>query len=134
MNAQQNQYLRQVEQWLTDCPIQAKRKLLNGLREEMEEFISQMPDGGYEDLVELFGEPREAAQQLLDAVPLEERQAARKNKWVPIAVVIAILITIIVQMGIILWRELQEPKDGIRVYTYVSQPYFGPDDPIEKGF
>lgn len=71
---------------------------------------------------------------MLDAVPLEERKAAQKNKWVGFAAVIAILCTIIIQMGILLWRETRPPKDGIRVYTYVSQPYYVPDGAIEEGF
>lgn len=71
---------------------------------------------------------------MLDAVPLEERKAAQKNKWVGFAAVIAILCTIIIQMGILLWRELQAPKNRVREIIYTSQPYYVPDGVIEEGF
>ena len=133
-NSYLKDYLCEVRKGLIDCPIQTKMKLLQGLAEEAEDFVQQMPDCSYEDIVEFFGEPEYAARQLLDAVPLEERKAAQKNKWVGFAAVIAILCTIIIQMGILLWSELQAPKNRVREIIYTSQPYYVPDGAIEEGF
>lgn len=120
MNSSQNQYLLQVEQWFTDCPIQTKIKLLSGLKEEIDEFISQMPDSRYEDLVELFGEPGEAAQKLLDAVPLEERQAAQWRKSIKNIILFAILSAAVI---VLFYQLVISSKNHVVIETYISKPH-----------
>lgn len=129
----QAQYLYQVRWWMVHCPDYIKERLLKGLSQEIDEFIIQMPDSTYEDLIELFGQPEEVARQLLDAMTMSEWVATQKYKRYGAVIIIAILITIIAQMSIVLWRELTAPKDRVREIIYVSQPYFGPDGAIEHG-
>lgn len=129
-------YLCQVEQFLMECPGRTKRKLMDGLGQEIEEFLLQSLDGKYENLEEIFGQPEQIAQQLLDTVPLRERRAAWEKRRMWALTIIAILLAIVIQMGIMLWRERAE-KGMIREVIYVAQPYYVPDvpdDPVERGF
>lgn len=132
MDAKVKLYLTQVEQWLDDCPRRGRAKLLNGLEEELEDYIREMPELVLTDGMEkVFGPPEEVAEQLLEASRLKNQVLKRRSRWIGEFVVFAILCTIIVIMGCWIWIHSHHYAV---IRTYESEPIQISNEEFEKYF
>ena len=88
-------YCRMVGQKLT-APAHRKRKILAGLRQELEERFPA-PDGlTLEEISDAVGPAAETAYSLMESVPPEERERHRVWKKRLVCCVIAVLVVLLV--------------------------------------
>lgn len=84
------------------CSSNAKKKIIENLQSDVEEYLTQFPKATEQEVIEKFGEPEKYAKAFassLDDVELQKcvsRSRFGKKFWIAIGIAIIIIITIAV--------------------------------------
>lgn len=114
-------YLMQVRVRMRNCPQPARSQLLKGLAQEIQEFVQYMPRCTMGDLIEVFQTPQQAANQLLEAVPVAQQLAVQRQKWVILSGTLLLLSATVIGNLMLQLHMAQERNPFIireKVYVY----------------
>lgn len=74
-NRAAKKYLQKVRRSLT-CPRKLKKRMLDGLRSDIDAYLEEHPNASLEDLTERFGEPAALSESYLSALDAGELKSA----------------------------------------------------------
>ena len=116
-------YLFQVKLRMGSCSRPEKDLLLKGLSQEIEEYAQHLPRCTMGDLREAFQSPKEAAEQLLEAVPVSDRLAIQRQKWIIISGTIVLLAATVIGNLVRQMHLLEQSTPLVtreKIYVYVE--------------
>ncbi len=118
-NRAAKKYLQKVRRSLT-CPRKLKKRMLDGLRSDIDTYLEEHPNASPADLTERFGEPAALSESYLSALDAGELakavHAAKRTRWVIVVVSILVLLGFIVTFYIMI-LENRQSQVAVRVYT-----------------
>ena len=104
-------YLRAVS-WRLCCPRAAKARLLDGLRQDLQEHTAL----DYRTLCDTLGPPAETAAQMLESVGPQERRRAKQRRRAGIAAAIVVLAVVAAVCGHYAWdKHMKYEQPGTTV-------------------
>lgn len=121
-------YLRKTKRCLRDCPGPVKRRLLQGLGDELAEYAAQHPACTLDDLIAAFRPPQEAAQELCDNVAPVEKLRVRRRRHIITALLAVVLACVIAGLGYWIWDLSRFQQVYGEDIIYVYPPYQIPDE------
>ena len=74
-NRAAKKYLQKVRRSLT-CPRKLKKRMLDGLRSDIDAYLEEHPNASLEDLTERFGEPAALSESYLSALDAGELKSS----------------------------------------------------------
>jgi len=124
-------YVKRVKKYLPFF-CQDRKKFLNGLKQEIQDYVTLQSDCDLISLYATFGVPQNMAAQFLDTLdPAEVSKFQRKRKIFIISLII-FLIVIIFTLAIYLHKQIQINPNRVEVTLKESQPYQLTDEEIEE--
>lgn len=124
LNVDLNRYCREVKKWLPDNGLK-KRRILRGIRNQVEQFQKDHPDADYAAITARFGEPQHIAASALDemdctAVLKSLNIRNRIVKAVAAAVAVAAFAWCAFLVYAVINTEIGENEPGYVVVTVVE--------------
>ncbi|WP_324825538.1 DUF6120 family protein [Sinanaerobacter sp. ZZT-01] len=124
-------YVKRVKKYLPFF-CQDRKKFLNGLKQEIQDYVTLQSDCDLISLYATFGAPQNMAAQFLDTLdPAEVSKFQRKRKIILIGLIFLLLL-IIFSLVIYLHKQIQINPSKVEVTIKESQPYHLTDEEIEE--
>lgn len=118
------------------CLPELRNRTVAQMSDSIYTYLEEHPDANYNQLVQVFGTPKQAAESLLNELDSEQvRKAINRYRWKHTLAVVLIGIAIayvvwVVGCGIAsaVWSLVERPYaiETIRVYEYVDEPIYLP--------
>ncbi|MGN0469231.1 MAG: hypothetical protein ACI4GY_10955 [Acutalibacteraceae bacterium] len=107
------------------CSRKGKKKALDRLSQSIDDFLQQNEDVSFDELLETFGQPEEAAKELSDSIDPAE---LKKHKRFKTALVVLLCVLIAFSFVLLIYDNVVTRKIKTEVYYVVEGPVEDPEE------
>lgn len=118
-------YLKKVAS-AVDAPADEKKEYLRIVEEDVDDFLTDVPDATPEELEDTLGTPEELSDAYLEATPAEQISKKLKKARSVKCVVIATVVTAVVLLALTVLLIFIIVRSNLSRITYVDDPNADP--------